>query len=135
LLKAQSESPDVIISDISMPGMDGLEMIRALKTNDRTKYIPIICASAAFHDLATKVKALTEAGAEEFFYLPQSEEELLLKVAVMLRIRQLYLDLLDKNKQLKIFNDAAVGREMVMIEQKEQIERLEKELKKYRPGS
>lgn len=132
--KTKKETPDVIISDIVMPEMDGLEMVSILKKDEKMKYIPIICASATFQDLATKMKALMDAGAEEYFYLPQTEEELLLKVAVMLRIRQLYVDLLEKNKQLRLFNEVAVDRELKMKELKEQNFKLQEELKKIRPG-
>jgi len=51
---------------------------------------------------------------------------------VALRIRGVYLELLDKNKQLKTFNDAAVGRELKMVELKNKIKELEKELAKYK---
>jgi PleD family two-component response regulator len=130
--KARLEKPDVIISDISMPEMDGLEMIRRLKTDAATKFIPIICASATFQDLETKMKALLEVGAEEYFYMPQDKKELLAKVAVMMRIRKIYQTLLETNRQLKQFNDAAVDREMKMIELKEKIKSLEAELGKYK---
>lgn len=74
------------------------------------------------------MKALLEAGAEEYFYMPQDKEELIAKVSVMLRIRNIYVELLEKNKQLKQFNEAAVGRELKMIELKEKIVELEKKL-------
>ena len=120
--------PDVIITDISMPEMSGIEMVAKLKKNEKTMYIPVICASATFQDLETKMKALLEAGAEEYFYMPQDKQELLAKVAVMLRIRNIYAELLEKNKQLKQFNDAAVGREIKMIELKAKVAELEKKL-------
>lgn len=120
--------PDVIITDISMPEMDGIEMVVRLKKDEDTKYIPIICASATFQDIETKMKALLDAGAEEYFYMPQDKRELLAKISVMLRIRTIYNDLLEKNRQLKQFNDAAVGRELKMIELKEKISELEKRL-------
>jgi len=130
--KALSEVPDIVLSDIAMPVMDGLEMTKKLKQDEAMKYIPIICVSASYQDIATKVKALLDAGAEEYFYNEQPKEELIVKVAVMMRIRRLYLDLLEKNKQLKIFNDAAVGRELKMAELKKKNKELEAELLKYK---
>jgi response regulator RpfG family c-di-GMP phosphodiesterase len=112
--------------------MDGIEMVKAVKNDEKTKYVPMICVSATYTDIAHKMRALLDAGAEEYFYLPQTREELLIKVEVMMRIRKLYIDLLEKNRQLKTFNDAAVGREMKMIELKEKIKSLEKELAKYK---
>jgi len=130
IVKARSESPDVILTDISMPEMGGIEMVRRLKNDDGTKYIPIICASATFQDMETKMEALLSAGAEEYFYMPQDSRELLAKIAVMLRIRKIYDELLEKNRQLKQFNDAAVGREMKMVELKEKVKELEDKLSK-----
>ena len=128
LAAARSAKPDVIITDISMPKMDGIEMVRNIKKSEETRYIPVICASATFQDLETKMIALLDAGAEEYFYMPQDKQELLTKVSVMLRIRHIYDELLEKNKQLKQFNDAAVGRELKMIELKDKVAELEKKL-------
>ena len=132
LAKAKTVLPDVIITDMSMPNMDGLKMVQILKSEENTKYIPIICVSATYKDIEIKSKALSEAGAEEYFYMPENLGELLLKVRVMLRIRSIYLELLEKNRLLKQFNDVAVGRELKMIELKEKVEKLEKELAKYK---
>lgn len=130
--KAKIESPDLIIADLAMPKMDGFRMIEIIKKDDSTKYIPVICISATYKDIVSKLKALSEAGAEEYFYMPENIEDLLIKVKVMLRVRKLYLDLLEKNRQLKIFNDAAVGRELKMIQLKDEIKKLKEELAKYR---
>lgn len=127
---AKLENPDVIVTDISMPKMDGFQMIQRIKSDEKTKYIPIICISATYQDLASKMKALTEAGAEEYFYAIQHSEELLAKVFVMLRIRAIYLDLLKKNTQLEKINHLAVDRELKMIELKKKIKVLEEELRK-----
>ena len=130
--KATAESPDLIIADLAMPKMDGFQMVKIIKKNDNTKYIPIICISATYKDMASKMRALSEAGAEEYFYMPENIEELMAKVHVMLRIRKLYLDLLEKNKQLKIFNDVAVDRELKMVELKKKVKHLEEELTRYK---
>lgn len=132
LKKAMSEKPDVIITDLDMPGMNGFEMVKALKKDDNMKYVPVICASATHISKQDRLQGLLEAGAEEYFYLPNDMDELIAKVEVMKRIRGIYLDLLEKNKQLSIFNSAATGREMKMIELKEKVKELEKELAKYK---
>ena len=64
--------------------------------------------------------------------MPENIEELSTKVMVMMRIRKIYLELLEKNKQLKIFNEAAVGRELKMVELKQKVKKLEEELVKYK---
>ena len=49
LLQARDVMPDVIVTDLAMPNMDGWEMIRRLKADPRTRHIPIIACSA--HDV------------------------------------------------------------------------------------
>jgi CheY-like chemotaxis protein len=132
LQKVKLHYPDIIITDINMPRMDGFEMIRILKGDEKTKYIPIVCVSATYMDISNKMRTLIEIGAEEYFYATENKEELLAKVIVMMRIRKLYIELIDKNRQLKVFNDAAVGRELKMIELKNTIKSLEEELGKYK---
>jgi DNA-binding response OmpR family regulator len=48
LLLAQSESPDLIILDLSMPGMDGTDVAQTLKLRDQTKDLPIIFLTGLF---------------------------------------------------------------------------------------
>lgn len=127
---AKSVLPDVIVTDLHMPKMDGFEMITKMRADAELKYVPIICVTATYQDLANKIRALTEAGAEEYFYSPGNNEEFIAKVYVMMRIRKVYLDLLQKNKDLKLFNDAAVDREMKMVELKQKIKKLEEQLGK-----
>ena len=104
LNKAKTEFPDIVIADLAMPKMDGFKMIEMIKKDEKGKFIPVICVSATYKDIASKMRALNEAGAEEYFYMPENTEDFMSKVKVMLRIRGLYLELLEKNKQLKIFN-------------------------------
>lgn len=129
---AKIESPDLIIANLAMSKMDGFQMVDIIKKNENTKYIPVICISATYKDMASKLRALCDAGAEEYFYMPENIEDLIIKVQVMLRIRKLYLDLLEKNKQLKIFNSVAVDRELKMVELKKKVKKLEEELTRYK---
>ena len=64
--------------------------------------------------------------------MPENVNELLIKVRVMIRIRKIYLELLEKNKQCQIFNKAAVDRELKMVELKERVRNLEEEIKRYK---
>lgn len=127
---AKKELPDVIVTDLHMPVMDGFEMVRLMRQQEQTKFVPIICVTATYQDIESKIRTLTEAGADEYFYSPANLQEFVAKVFVMMRIRSIYKDLLAKNKQLKIFNDAAVDRETKMIELKKRIKELEANLAK-----
>ena len=132
LNKAKTGSPDLIIADLAMPKMDGFKMIEMIKKDENGKFIPVICVSATYKDIESKMKGLIESGAEEFFYMPENVNELLIKVRVMIRVRKVYLELLEKNKQLQIFNRAAVDRELRMVELKDKIRSLEEEIRRYK---
>lgn len=66
--------PDLILTDISLPGMDGIELTATLRQREDLKHIPIIVLSA-FHNTDTIDKALA-AGADEFYKKPLVMENL-----------------------------------------------------------
>ncbi len=132
LNKAKTEFPDIIIADLETSKMDGFKMIEMIKEDEIGKFVPVICISAAYKDVESKMKALIEAGVEEFFYMSDNINELLVKVRVMIRIRKIYMELLEKNKQLQIFNKAAMDRELRMVELKDKVRGLEEEIKRYK---
>jgi two-component system, cell cycle response regulator DivK len=63
-LLAQSENPDIILMDISLPVMDGWEVTRLLKANQATWHIPIIALTA--HALVTDRTKAFEVGCDEY---------------------------------------------------------------------
>src|SRR5258708_18080135 len=73
-------SPDLVITDLAMPNMDGLELCRQLRTKTQ---IPIIVLSVRGEE-RTKVKAL-DAGADDYITKPFGIEELLARVRANLR--------------------------------------------------
>ena len=83
--KAVDLLPDLILLDVSMPGMDGLELTHKLKNEPVTKNIPIMIVSS--HDEVTdRVKAV-EAGAEDFLSKPVVQIILKAKVNSLLKIK------------------------------------------------
>ncbi|HVE13782.1 MAG TPA: response regulator transcription factor [Elusimicrobiota bacterium] len=83
--KVLSLSPDLVLLDLNLPGMNGIEVIRALQANRETRAIPILVTSAygdAANMLAHSVRAL---GALEFLPKPVEMKELLLKIKTGLR--------------------------------------------------
>ena len=83
--------PDLIILDLMMPGMDGFEICRRIKTDTQFQNIPIILVTI----LDTK-KALTQgidAGADDFLQKPVTSLELRARVRSMLRIKKQYDEL------------------------------------------
>ena len=96
--KAESERPDTILLDIKMPEMDGYEVCRHLKSNEKTKHIPVVMLTAIKTDAGSRVKGL-ELGADAFLSKPIDEVEFAAQVKVMLRIKTAE-DLLRKEKDL-----------------------------------
>jgi putative two-component system response regulator len=85
LEKAQSSPPDLILLDINLPRMDGYEVARRLKQEDRTKIIPIVVISS-FAEVENRVKAL-EAGADDFLSKPIDQVELRARVQSLLKVK------------------------------------------------
>jgi len=85
--KARTESPDAILLDVKMPGMDGFETCRRLKSDESTKHIPVIMITAIKTDPQSRVKGL-ETGADAFLSKPIEENELASQVKVVLRIKK-----------------------------------------------
>ncbi len=85
--KAQTELPDTILLDIRMPEMDGFEVCRTLKNNEKTKHIPVIMITATQKDSKKMVKGL-ELGADSFITKPINKSELAAQVKVALRIKK-----------------------------------------------
>ena len=79
------ENPQVIILDIKMPGLDGLEVCKLLKDNEQTRLIPIIVITG-FED--NKMEALNR-GADDFVNKPFDMAEIAIRVKSALRIRHL----------------------------------------------
>jgi PAS domain S-box-containing protein len=77
---ARSLEPDIIISDVVMPEMDGLEFCRRLKQDPRTVGVPVLLASAVRTGKRNSLSALT-AGADDYLEMPFRRQELLVKVA------------------------------------------------------
>src|SRR5258705_2962144 len=75
-----SFGPDVVISDVVMPVLDGIELCRLIKKNPRTADIPVILISGLRNAVEDSLQGLT-AGADDYLHVPFRNEELLVKVA------------------------------------------------------
>ena len=78
------QAPDLILLDVLMPGMDGYQVVEAIKGNPATKNIPIIIITA-LDDRRARMLGLN-AGAEDFLAKPVDRAELCLRVRNLLRL-------------------------------------------------
>ena len=84
--KMYIEEPDLIICDVMMPGMDGLEFTRKLKTDIRTCHIPVILLTAlSTHE--QKIEGL-ETGADSYIAKPFNKKHLQVRVKQLIESRQ-----------------------------------------------
>lgn len=91
---------DLIILDVQMPGMDGFEVANILKTNKRTKEIPIIFASAEKKGHKYMLQGFEE-GAVDYLYKPLDIEITEAKVSALLRLHLQKKELINKNRTLE----------------------------------
>ena len=80
--KAFATAPDLIVMDLSLPGLDGWEATRRLKADARTKHIPIVVVSG--HALEGSVKSAQAAGCDAFLRKPCLPNALLAEVKTLL---------------------------------------------------
>lgn len=83
--------PDVILLDVGMPAMDGLEVCRRLKSDPATRLTPIVLVTGQT-DLSDRIRGI-EAGADEFLSKPVHPHELRARVRSLSRVKHLIDDL------------------------------------------
>ena len=74
--------PDLILMDLSLPGMDGWEATRVLKADERTKHIPVVALTG--HALAGASEGARKAGCDSFVTKPCLPDDLVVEVRRML---------------------------------------------------
>ena len=92
-------APDLLILDMMMPKLGGIEVAKKMKADERYRFIPIIMLTAGDRT-EDKVKGL-EAGADDYITKPFSPEEFAARVRSMLRLKRLRDELREKNEQLE----------------------------------
>ena len=84
---AEQTVPDLIITDVMMSQMDGLELCRQIRANDLTNHIPIIVVTARI--TPDDLKRGLESGADAYIFKPFDADELQLRIVKLLEMRQL----------------------------------------------
>jgi len=100
IVAAQKHLPDLIITDWEMPGMTGIETIKALKSKPETKQIPVIMLTGIMTS-STNLQTALAAGAIDYIRKPIDELELEARVKSMLLLADSYNQIVDyKNREL-----------------------------------
>ena len=87
LLKIKSQHIDLLISDITMPGMDGLDLCRKVKEDPKYSDIPIVMITGlASHE--DRIRGI-EVGVEDYFTKPFNKTELLARIKILLKVKKL----------------------------------------------
>ena len=96
---AKEMHPDLILLDIMMPKLDGLEVCRRLKKDPSLPFMPIILVTAKSE--SKDIVAGLEAGGDEYLTKPVDHAALVARVKSMLRIKQLHDTVLEQSSQLQ----------------------------------
>ena len=98
-IQEAEKKPDLILLDIMMPGMDGIETFRRLKAKEKTRNVPVIFLSA-HTDTETKVRCL-KIGGVDYISKPFAAQEVLARVKTHITLRQQGLTLKKYTKKLE----------------------------------
>ena len=96
-----AEHPDLILLDVMMPGIDGYEVCRQLKSDPASSHIPVVMVTA-LADISDRIEGL-EAGADDFLTKPINDTALFARVKSLLRLKMMHDELRlreDTNAQL-----------------------------------
>ena len=87
---ARQRSPNLILSDVMMPVLDGFDLLKAIRTDETTRSIPVVLLSARAGE-ESRVEGM-EAGADDYLVKPFSARELLARISARLEIARLQRD-------------------------------------------
>ena len=107
LTLVEKNRPDLILLDVMMPGIDGFETCKRLKTNPNNRDIPVIFVTAKT-ELEDIVRGF-EVGGVDYVTKPYKREEVLSRIKTHLKIERLIQDKENLNKKLQDQNDELIA--------------------------
>jgi len=114
--RVRERRPDLIVSDILMPGIDGFELVRRLRASADTTLLPIILVTSL--EKTERINGL-EAGADDFLSKPVKWEELFARVRSLLRVKALQ----DELKQVNARLEERVSEQVAQLERLSRLKR------------
>ena len=103
----RTENPDLVLSDITMPGLSGYDVLKNIREDEKLRDIPVVMISA-LHEVEDRVKAL-DAGCDDFISKPFDAVELLARVKSILKISYYRRQLEEKKKFEAVIDEISDG--------------------------
>ena len=115
LRRVAEETPDVILLDIMMPGMEGFAVARQLKESETSCFIPVIMVTA-LSDVKSRIQAL-DAGADDFLSKPADKAELLARVRASVKVRAYHEEMRKQQREKdELLNKTLKGTIRLLVE-------------------
>jgi adenylate cyclase len=116
-----SSSPDLVLLDVVMPGIDGYEVCRRIRSAPETAFLPVVMITASGNQEKTRA---IEAGADDFVSKPFDQSELLARVASLVRIKRYHDTITRQAAELAQWNAELEARVTTQLEELQRMNRL-----------
>jgi diguanylate cyclase (GGDEF)-like protein len=103
----RARAVDLVLLDVMMPDMDGFEVCRRLKADERWRHIPVVMLTA--RDAVRDMVLGLEIGADDYITKPFNTETLVARIKVLLRIQGMSQELIRRNRDLQALNTVALA--------------------------
>jgi len=121
LERVATELPDLVLLDVQMAGMNGYEVCRRIRENEETALVPVVMVTS--HDGEARIDGI-RAGADDFVTKPFDQQELLLRVRSLVRIKRYHDTIRAQAAELAEWNRTLEGRVAEQVEELERMARL-----------
>jgi putative two-component system response regulator len=118
--------PDLVLLDVVMPGMDGIEVCRRIKADVANRLLPVVLVTS-LTSLDDRVRGL-EAGADDFLSKPIDRHELMARVLTLIRVKEVYDQLDDAEHVMAAFARVVEARDGATEAHVERVARLARAL-------
>lgn len=117
-------TPDLILLDVVMPGLSGLQVLRRLRADPRFAMLPIVLVTALDPD-TERINGL-EAGADDFLAKPANGHELIARVRSLVRVKRLFDRIEAQSAELKLLNEDLERRVAAKVAEVERLSKLKR---------